>query len=252
MKYNLNSGLSLVLAVQLLLLLTPQQAAAQERFHQASKVNPRQVFAELVQPYHGLHDYTVKIQANVAMPNVRIPDFSAMLYFKRPDKFKITTKSFAPVPRGSAIFNPFRFDPEKNQITFKQMQNLNGVPSMLFKVEPGEEEKRIRFYHVWVGGNPKHIMQVESFAVSGTRALIKLTYRPAGQNDDKWLLPDKVDAHLTFPEGMDSSESLIAKNSPLSAGRTLIEPVTGKGNITISYSDWQINTGLDDLFFKQQ
>lgn len=249
MKKLLKAGSSSLL--MLLLLVFPVTATAQEGPNTTPPGNPRQVFAELIKPYQNWRDYSVKIQAKVVMPNIRIPDFSAMVYFKKPDKFKIETKSFAPLPRGSAMFNPFQFDPEKNQISYKQMENVDGTPAALYKVEPGEEEKRIRFYNVWVGGNPKRILKVESHSFRGTKALIRLTYRQAGQGPDKWLLPDKISVHLTFPEGQNGPEALTVKDSPFSAGKARMDAITGEGNIIISYSDWQINTGLDDQLFKK-
>lgn len=126
MKRTLNAKSSFLLAA--LLLLLPARAAAQDRPQTVPKSNPRQAFAELIKPYRNMRDYTVKIQAKVVMPNIRIPDYTAVLYFKKPDKFHIKTKNFAPIPRGNAIFNPFQFDPDKNQITFKQMETLNGAP----------------------------------------------------------------------------------------------------------------------------
>lgn len=244
----MNAKSSLLLAA--LLLLLPVRAAAQDRPSNAPKGNPRHVFAELIRPYQNMRDYTVKIQAKVVIPNIRIPDFTATVHFKKPDKFRIKTKNFAPIPRGNAIFNPFQFDPDKNQIAFKQVESLGGTQAALYKVEPGDEEKRIRFYNVWVGDNPKRILQVESHSFKGTKALIKLTYRQAGQGADKWLLPDKVYAHLTFPEGVNSPENLTAKDSPLSSGAAKIEAMTGEGDIIITYSEWQVNTGLDDQLFK--
>ena len=248
MKHTLNARLLFLLAA--LLLLLPAQATAQDRPNTSPKGNPQQVFTELIRPYQNMHDYTVKIQANVVIPSIRIPDFTATVYFKKPDKFHIKTKNFAPIPRGNVIFNPFQFNPNKNQITFKQMENLDGAPAALYKVEPGEEEKHIRFYNVWVGGNPRRILQVESHAFSNTKALIRLTYQQAGQGADKWLLPDKVSAHITFPEGVNSTENLTLKDSPVSSGMAKIEAMTGEGDINISYSEWRVNTGIDDQLFK--
>jgi hypothetical protein len=249
MKNILNARSSLLLAA---LLLLPAGAAAQDRPHAAPKGTPRQVFAEIIKPYRNIRDYIVKMQAKVAMPNIRIPDYTATLYFKKPDKFQIKTKNFAPIPRGNAIFNPLQFDPDKNQITFRQMDHLNGAPAALYRVEPGEGEKRIRFYNVWVGGSPGRIVQVESHAFRGTKALIKLTYRQSGQGAEKWLLPDKVQVHLTFPEGVSSPDGLTVKDSPFSSGSGRMEAMTGEGDITIAYSDWQVNTGLDDRLFNDK
>jgi hypothetical protein len=43
---------------------------------------------------------------------------------------------------------------------------------------------------------------------------------------------------------------LTGCDCPLSTGSGKIEAMTGEGKITISYSEWQVNTGLDDQLFK--
>ena len=188
------------------------------------------------------------------IPGFRMPDFAADLYFKKPDKLHIETKSFAPIPRNSGFFDPFQFDPEKNRITFIQTVNLNDMQAELYKVEPGESEIRVRFYNVWVGGNPRRILQFENHSFKGAKALVKLTYTNVEQGSGNWLMPEKAHVHLTFPEGMQSSDtsSLTIKDNPVSAGRTKPEEIQGEGDINISYSDWQINTGLDDSLFQKK
>ena len=141
--------------LSVLLLIAPGPLSAQERRGAKEGPDSRQVFTELVKPYRDLNDYTVRIHAKVNMPAIRIPDFSAILYFKKPDKFHIETKSFAPIPRDSGVFNPFQFDPEKNLITYQRTETLNGTLSEVFKVEPLETKALVRYYHVWVGGNPR-------------------------------------------------------------------------------------------------
>jgi hypothetical protein len=237
----------------LLLLIAPALASAQERPGVKQGQDPRQVFTELMKPYRDLNDYTVRIHAKVNMPTIRIPDFNAILYFKKPDRFHVETKSFAPIPRDSGVFNPFQFDPEKNVITYERTETLNGTPSDVFKVEPLETKALVRYYHVWVGGSPGQILQVESLSVKGTKGLVKPTYRSFEQGLEKWLLPEKVHVHLTFPEGMhnDDASSLTTRDNPISSGMRRLDDVSGAGDISLSYSDWQINTGLDDRLFQK-
>jgi outer membrane lipoprotein-sorting protein len=236
----------------LLLLIAPAQASTQERPGTKQGPDPRQVFTELVRPYRGLNDYTVKIRAKVNMPTIRTPDFSATLYFKKPDRFRVETKSFAPIPRDSGVFNPFQFDPEKNLITYQRTENLNGTLSDVFRVEPLEAKALVRYYHVWVGGNPGRVLQVESLSVKGTKGLVKPTYRMDEQGLEKLLLPEKVHIHLTFPEKMHNADGLssTARDNPFSSSMRRLDQVSGEGDIFLSYSEWQINTGLDDSLFQ--
>src|SRR5512138_2422596 len=94
------------------LLLAAAPLTLPERSAAAARPDPSQVFADLLRPYRGLADYTVKIKAKVEMPTMRIPDYSATLSFKKPDKFHVETRRFAPIPRNSGLFNPFQFEPE--------------------------------------------------------------------------------------------------------------------------------------------
>jgi hypothetical protein len=227
---------------------------AQERPEAKREPDTLRVFQAIIRPYQSLNDYTVKIQAKVMIPGFRIPDFAADLYFKKPDKLHIETKSFAPIPRNSGFFDPFQFDPEKNRITFKQNVNLDGMQAELYRVEPGESETRVRFYNVWIGGNPRRIMQVENHSFKGTIALVKLAYKNVERGSESWLMPEKAHIHLTFPEGMQSRDnsSFLIKDNPVSAGRIKPDEMQGEGDIYILYSNWQINTGLDDSLFQNK
>jgi len=232
---------------------TAAQASAQEKPGGRQAPDALQVFTELLKPYGNLNDYTVKIHAKVAMPTIRIPDFSAVLYFKKPDRFHVETRSFAPIPRNSGVFNPFQFDPAKNRIAYERTERLNGTVMDVFRVEPLESKSLIRFYHVRVGGNPQRIMQVESLSVKGTKGQVKLTYRNVEQGLEKWPMPEKIQIHLTFPEGANNADAAFfsARDNPVSSGMRRLEDVSGEGDIVISYSEWRINSGLDDRLFKK-
>lgn len=232
---------------------TAVQASAQEKPGGSQAPDALQVFTELLKPYRNLNDYTVRIHAKVAMPTIRIPDFSAVLYFKKPDRFHVETRSFAPIPRNSGVFNPFQFDPAKNRIAYERTENPGGRTMDVFRVEPMESKSPIRFYYVWVGGNPRRIMQVESLSVKGTKGQVTLTYRVVEQGPEKWSMPEKIQIHLTFPEGANNADAAFfnTRDNPVSSGMRRLDDVSGEGDIDIAYSEWRINTGLDDRLFKK-
>lgn len=237
--------------VLMLLLLTPAFAWTQEPPGVAPRPDPRQLFAEMIQPYRSLNDYTVKIHAKVTMPTIRIPDFTATIYFKQPDRFHVETKSFAPIPRNSGIFNPLQFDPARNRIAFQKRETLGQVQADLYRVEPLDAKSPVRYYQVWVGGLPRRILQVENLTFRGTKGLATLSYRTVAQGADSWLLPEKVRIHLTFPEGAQGPDvsPFTARDNPVSGGMRRLDEVDGEGNIDISYSGWRVNTGLEASLF---
>ncbi len=78
-------------------------------------------------------------------------------------------------------------------------------------------------------------------------------YQIVQTGSGKWLLPGEVHVHLTFPEDVqspDTSSSAI-KDNPFSRGMAKIDNIPGEGDIYLSYSEWRINTDLDDGLFQK-
>lgn len=232
-----------------LLMILPSLAAG-EHVEAAQRPEPRQVFHELVKPYQNLNDYTVKIQGKINMPMIRVHDFTAALYFKKPDRFHIETKRFAPIPRNSGVFNPFQFDPEKNLFAYLRSETADGTIADVYRVEPIDSRTPVRYYTVWLGGTPARVLQVESISFQGTRAVVKIGYQPVSHGADQWLLPQKIHIHLVYPEGAKGPDSLINSDSPVSGGMRRLNEMSGEGDIFVTYTDWQVNTGLEDRFFQ--
>ena len=217
----------------------------------AAGPDPVKIFTEVLEPYGAIRDYTVRVEAKVRIPDFRVPDFAATVYFKRPDRFHLETKNFAPLPRGTALFDPFRFRPEKNRLSWLAMDPLEGVPADLFRVEPLDEKGKIRSYQVWIGGNPKRILQVESMSVQGVKARARIRYALIRQGSEGLWLPERVDVKMTFPErGVRPQENLLyGSDSPVSRGMARLEDLPSEGAVEISYSGWAWNRGLDDSLF---
>ena len=217
----------------------------------AAGPDPVKIFTEVLEPYGAIRDYTVRVEAKVRIPDFRVPDFAATVYFKRPDRFHLETKNFAPLPRGTALFDPFRFRPEKNRLSWLAVEPLEGVPADLFRVEPLDEKGKIRSYQVWIGGNPKRILQVESLSVQGVKARARIRYALVRQGSDGLWLPERVDVKMTFPErGVRPQGNLLyGPDSPVSRGMARLEDFPSEGAVEISYSGWAWNLGLDDSLF---
>ncbi len=223
-------------------------------FARAAGPDPAKTFSEVLRPYEGIQDYTVRIQAKVRIPDFRIPDFAGTVYFKHPDRFHLETKSFAPLPREAALFDPARFRPEKNRIAWLGSEAVDGVPVDVFRVEPLDEKGKVRSYRVWIGGSPKRILQVESLSVQGGKARARIRYALVRQGRGALWLPQRVDVHLTFPErGVRTPGSpLYSQDSPVSRGMARLESMPAEGSVAITYAGWTWNTGLDDARFRKK
>ena len=248
-KPAINTFLAIVLLATALGMrwMAPPQAAA-------AGPDPAKAFADVLRPYNGVRDYRVSIQAKVRIPDFRVPDFAATVYFKRPDRFHLETRNFAPLPRGAALFDPFRFRPEKNRIVWLSAEALDGVPADVFRVEPLEEKGKIRSYRVWIGGNPKQILQVESVSVQGGKSRARIRYVLVRQQGEELRLPERVEVKLTFPErGVRTPDNpLYGQDSPVSRGMARLEDLPAEGAVEITYAGWAWNQGLDDALFMKK
>jgi len=210
----------------------------------------RDVFEKIIKPYRQINDYTAEIEAKVRMPGFRVPDFTATVYYKQPDKFHIETKGLAPIPKSSGLFNPLQFDPDRNTITFKQRTDLDGIPADIFHIEPRSNDTPIRHYTVWIGGNPSCIRQVESQSYRGTRILVKIDCRPVSTGKGEMILPEKAHIHITFPKAQQTQDNTPpARDTPFSKGMARADALSGEGDVYIHYRAWRINTGLEDRLF---
>ncbi len=211
--------------------------------------DPRERFRALLEPYRDLSDYTVQVAVQVRIPGFRVPDVSATVFFRKPDRFRIDTRSFAPIPREGGLFHPLQFDPEKNAVTFQGQETLEGVPAEVFRVEPLAEPARIRHALVWIGGTPRRILQVESHTVRGARARSRPSYTAVAEKGRQWLLPEQVRVHLSFPPGGPSGGDLLGSQDHPFQGAWRLEELPGEGEVIITYTGWKVNRGLkDDVF----
>lgn len=243
-------AVSRALIPSLLILFTSLSLAVAEQ-PPPYKKDPGRLFSELMHPYRNMVDYTVAVDARVSMKLMKVPDFKATLYFKRPDKFHIETRSFAPLPRNSGNFNPFLFDPQKNRIAHERSEELAGIKTEVFRVEPLQGETRVRFYYVWVDVRQKRVLQVESHTLKGNRVLVKPSYRLVPLGGELLPVPDKVHVHMTLHADARNLDSSLnsSRDNPFSRGMASPEEMPWEGDVYISYGDWKINTGLDDKLF---
>ena len=127
-----------------------------------------------------------------------------------------------------------------------------GTPADIYRVEPRDAKSPIRYYQVWVGGNPKRILQVESLSLQGTRAMVKIS-PPGGRAGRREMAPAGKGSASTSPfrKGHRPPTRLITRDNPISGGMRRLDEMSGEGDITIAYTDWRVNTGLDDSLFKE-
>ena len=174
----------------------------------------------------GVQDYTAQVHVRtnfMGSPN-EIPSFT--VYFKRPDKVSIKSRSLVIVPRDAFTFgNLSRRIEEGAEISLVGTKTVNGVLQYTLKIKPKDPAEQGRVL----------------VTIDGTRWTMQRTEVVEGQQTHLTL-----DWQHTLVSGRYWMPSVITCRAP-TAHRT----DGGKGaEATITFSGYQVNTGLSDSLFK--
>lgn len=191
----------------------------------------------LEKKYSELKDYTLDVKVHFDMEGFNAPDMQAKLFFKPPDKMKVQSKKVFFFPKEGGLFNPFLFKKEAFDIRLLEETTYDNRKAVRLKLFP-KDTKRIKQSFVLTLDVESH--QIREFQTSSEEREIK------GRIDyvkfEGFDLPQRIELHLDLP--FKESFEMREFGQPETAPRR----VTGK--VEITYSNYRVNSGLQDEFFK--
>lgn len=214
--------------------------AAASSYALAQSITAGEILQKIKLHFDPVKDYTVTLNATINMERMQIPEMLVTLYFKQPDKIHIETNGFAMIPKDVISINPAQLiDKYDATITGKEVKD-NTTFYKLRLISKAEKGKPVRESFVFVDGSRWVVTRLESTPSDVRKISVDLEYVTV---DGKYILPSKIAAKLDAQQPSDSTAEKMY--SPQRLPR--------KGNITITYSDYKVNTGLaDDLFEKKK
>jgi hypothetical protein len=192
----------------------------------------------LERKYSALKDYTVDVKVHFDMEGFNAPDMQARLYFKPPDKMKVESKKVFFFPKEGGIFNPFVFKKEAFDIRLLEEMTYDNRKAVRLKLYP-KDTKKIKQSFVLILDIESH--QIREFHTSSEEREVKgvIDYGKFKEFD----LPTRIELHLDLPfkEPFEMREF----------GQPAAAPQRVTGKVEISYSNYRVNSGLRDEFFKE-
>ena len=189
--------------------------------------------------YSGLRDYTVDVHVHFDIETFKAPDMQARLYFKAPDKMKIESKKVFFFPKEGGYFNPGLFKKEDFEVKLLEPTTEGGTEVRL-KMVPKRKEMRGREFVLRIDRKDNLVKEMAISQVGGREAKAGIEYERVGPFE----LPKHISLSLEFPF-MESNETRGFESFEPKSNR-----VTGK--IEITYSNYKVNTGLEDVIFKSK
>jgi len=173
-----------------------------------------------------INDYTAQVQvtSNLGGAESRVPPFT--VYFKRPDKVSVKSKSFVVVPRDALMFGNLSKRIEQGaQVMLAGTKTVNGVSHYTLKLMPKDASDPGRVL-VTVEGAHWTIRRVE--IVEGAKAHATSDWQYALVSGRYWM------------------PAAISCTVPGMAGKAGAQG----GELTVTFSGYKVNTGLSDALFQ--
>jgi outer membrane lipoprotein-sorting protein len=186
-------------------------------------------------------DYTAQLTASVHMERLKIPEMKVRIYFKQPDKMHIESSGFTMLPKEGLFLNPSllleRFDAQMES-TEKNGTSTTYVLQLTPKPDKQGSKRKSGTTKIWVDAGRWLVTKLESGTQAG--GIVTVVFQQTLLSGQFWL-PEKITADFDVPARKDEAEDDAAP-------RRQSRPV--KGNVTMMYSDFKVNEGIDDALFE--
>lgn len=182
-----------------------------------------------------VNDYSANVEISVNMDFLKMPKSKAELYFKKPDKFKFHSNNFAILPKAGVDFNPQKIlDNDFTAAIVGDTLVDNSLMSIV-KIISESDSSKFSSANLFVDRNEMLIKKIILDAGEGSSIVTEFNY----DDQKEFALPSEIKVSLDFTE---------TENDNSKKRRSKI-PSNFKGDITISYTDYKVNLGIDDSVF---
>ena len=251
------------LAIFLLICTLTSNLAAQDNGKYSTSIFPSadSILDSLEQTYNRIEDYYARIDVSIKTPMLRMPRKRVDFWFKQPNLTKVETKGFAAIPKSGLISSPIDlFDNLSNIMVIgaeyyeeKQVWILQGelLPnSLMFQNMNRVEDSNKLTIKMWVDLINWSLIKSETWMDTMKIVEISSTYKSFPDNVN---LP--IETKLLFNYRSDMMPQMVnlhSSNSPIAKSNEQDSTKVMSGSITMTYSKYKINQGIDDVFFEEE
>lgn len=209
---------------------------------------PEDVIEKINAKLTSVKDYTVNAYIDANIPMIQIMPSKAKIYFKQKDKFKIESKGISILPKqGFTELSSFLSEKSNYTAIFGDSLKIRDVDTRLINIIPNSGSGEIILAKIWV--DQKNSVIIRSQVTTQTNGTVKTDYKYGAQLN--YGLPSELKFEIDVKKfKMPKSVAADINKTSSDKKKTKSKPKS-KGIITITLTDYKINTGLSDSFFKE-
>lgn len=207
------------------------------------------ILNRVVSKINSVKDYSVDANIKANIPLIKILPVKATIYFKQKDKFKVVSKGIAILPKqGFTDMNSFLTKKSSYMAVDGGIKTIDNVKTNLITVIPTNENSEFVLAKLWIDTKNDLILKSQITTRSSGTVTVDYSYGTEAEyglpnllifdiDVKKFKLPKSVAADLNKTEN-DKQKAKKDKDQ--------------KGTITIKLSNYKINKGIGDEFFKEK
>ena len=204
------------------------------------------ILSKVVTKLNTVKDYTVTANVKANIPMIKILPSKATIYFKQKDKFKVVSKGIVILPKqGFTEINTFLANKKSYIAVAGDTSKIGGVMTKLITVIPNGESSEIVLAKLWIDTKRSVIMKSQ------------ITTKSNGSVNTTYTYGDKVSfglpSQLVFE--IDVKAFKLPKSVAADINKTTTDKKVKPNNkvvITITLTDYKVNTGLSDALFTKK
>jgi len=206
-------------------------------------LEPRAIIDKMQSQLGKITDYAVIAKTVVDIPNLRMPNKTITVFYKRPDKFSVKTSGFAIVPKVGFMPSVTDLIKDNVDITLRNTLIENKQTIYVLEITPREEKFNIATT-LWINANRWTLEKVLISAKDFGESVINFNYVKI----NGFWLPDTTTVFLNMKRGIPDMQRPSVEY-PVGFMPYDNKPKDITGKVTISFHGYKVNQGIDDSVF---
>ena len=216
-----------------ILLLPARITLAQEQTDPAALIDRVQT------QFDRIEDYRVDLRARVDMQGLSVPEMTATVFYKKPDRMHVESEGFAMLPRDAVAFRPTMFEKDQYDMVIQGSEKIRGYECVKVRLFARSDTIRLQRAMLYVDPVRNLILRADIDPGQGSSAQVDMTYT---QVDDTFWLPARIE---------------VTMDSPMRFRSPGLKPQSGDrkahddpARIIVRYGNYIVNRGIPDSVFE--
>lgn len=207
------------------------------------------ILDRIVSKINSVKDYSVDANIKANIPLIKILPVKASIYFKQKDKFKVVSKGIAILPKqGFTDVNSFLMKKNTYMTVDGGVKTIDDVKTNLVTVIPTNENSEFVLAKLWI--DTKNDLIIKSQITTRSSGTVTVDYSYG--TEAEYGLPNKLVFDIDVKKFKLPKSVAADLNKTEKENQKTDKNKDQKGTITIKLSNYKINNGISDEFFKSK